>query len=88
MVGLLQLLAWSYVWWPGLDREVEQLVKSCLPCQSVKNAPLLHLWLWPAKPWQRIHVNFAGPVEKRMSMVVVNAHSKWPEVIEMTSTTS
>eukprot|EP00731_Ephydatia_muelleri_P025536 Em0017g619a len=87
----IKALARSYVWWPGLDREVEQLVASCLPCQSVKNAPSvapLHPWLWPAKPWQRIHVDFAGPVEKRMLMVVVDAHSKWPEVIEMTSTTS
>ena len=87
----IKALARSYVWWPGLDREVEQLVASCLPCQSVKNAPSvapLHPWLWPAKPWQRIHVDFAGPVEKRMLMVVVDAHSKWPEVVEMTSTTS
>ena len=88
----IKALARSYVWWwPGLDREVEQLVKSCLPCQSVKNAPSvapLHPWLWPAKPWQCIHVDFAGPVEKRMLMVVVDAHSKCLEVIEMTSTTS
>ena len=87
----IKALARSYVWWPGLDREVEQLVKSCLPCQSVRNAPSvapLHPWVWPAKPWQHIHVDFAGPVEKRMLMVVVDAHSKWPEVIEMTSTTS
>ena len=87
----IKALAQSYGWWPGLDCEVEQLVKSCLPCQSVKNAPSvaqLHPWLWPAKPWQRIHVDFAGPVEKRMLMVVVDAHSKWLEVIEMASTTS
>ena len=87
----IKALARSYVWWPGLDREVEQLVKSCLPCQSVRNAPSvapLHPWVWPAQPWQRIHVDFAGPVEKCMLMVVVDAHSKWPEVIEMTSTTS
>ena len=36
----IKALARSYVWWPGLDREVEQLVKSCLQCQSVRNAPL------------------------------------------------
>ena len=33
----IKALAQSYVWWPGLDREVEQLVKACLPCKSVKN---------------------------------------------------
>ena len=35
----IKALARSYVWWSGFDREVEQLVKSCLPCQSVRNAP-------------------------------------------------
>ena len=37
----IKALARSYFWWPGLHREVEQLVKSCLPCQSVKNTPLV-----------------------------------------------
>ena len=35
----IKALAQSYVWWPRLDRVVEQLVKSYLPCQSVNNAP-------------------------------------------------
>ncbi len=48
----------------------------------------LHPWLWPAKPWQRIHIDYAGPVEGKMMLVVVDAHSKWPEVISMTSSTS
>ena len=44
----IKALARSHVWWPGLDSEVEQLVKSCLPCQIVTNAPSvapLHPWL-------------------------------------------
>ena len=67
------------------------MVKSCLPYQSVRIAPSvapLHPWLWPAKPWQHIHVDFTSSVEKCMLMVVVDAQSKWLEVIEMTSTTS
>ena len=38
--------------------------------------------------WERIHVDFAGPFLGRMFMVIVDAHSKWPEVIEMKSTTA
>ena len=48
----------------------------------------LHPWTWPAKPWQRINIDFAGPFEGRMFLVVVDAHSRWPEVIEMKSTTA
>jgi len=33
-------LACSHFWWPGLDKEVEQLAKTCPACQSVKNAPI------------------------------------------------
>ena len=41
----------------------------------------LHPWTWPTRPWQRVHVDFAGPF-----IVMVVAHSKWVEV--MSSTTS
>ena len=48
----------------------------------------LHPWIWPAKPWQRIHIDFAGPFMEKMFFIVVDAHSKWPEVILMTSTSN
>ena len=59
--------------------------------EAVRNTPALaplHPWLWPTKPWQRVHVDFAGPFMGRMFMVVVDARAKWPEVIPMSSTTS
>ena len=37
---------------------------------------------------ERIHVDYAGPVQGKMLLVVYDAHSKWPEVYLMTSTTS
>ena len=42
-------------WWPGLDQEIEELVKGYTQCQSVRNAPEvapLHPWLWPTKRWK------------------------------------
>ena len=81
----------SYFWWPGLDKEIENLSKSCLACQSVRHAPAtapLHPWVWPSRPWQRIHVDFAGPFLGKSFLVIVDAHSKWPEVFEMSSTTA
>eukprot|EP00731_Ephydatia_muelleri_P016133 Em0009g557a len=84
-------LARSYVWWPGLDSNIEELVKSCPQCQETKSAPPkapLHPWVWPSKPWERIHVDFAGPFLGKMFFIVVDAHSKWPEVIPMSTTTS
>ena len=87
----MKSVARSYVWWPGLDQNIEDLVKGCIPCQSVKSAPPiapLHPWIWPSKPCQRIHVDFAGPFLGRMFIIIVDAHSKWPEVYEMSSTST
>ena len=80
-----------HVWWPSLDKDIEQMVRDCLSCQRVRNNPpttLLHPWSWPEGPWKRIHVDFAGPFYGSMYMVVVDAHSKWLEVFPMTTTTT
>ena len=87
----MKRVARSYMWWPQLDKHIEDLVKSCPSCQSNRESPPvapLQPWPWPAKPWQRIHVDFAGPFLGKMFFLVVDAHSKWPEVFEMPSTTS
>ena len=84
-------LATGYIWWPGMDKEIEQAAKGCTGCQFTQNNPQtapLHAWEWPARPWQRIHVDFAGPLLGTMYLVIVDSHSKWPEVIPMTTTSA
>ena len=79
----------SYMWWPGIDQSIEKLTKSCSGCQHHQKMPKaapLHLWEWPSSPWQWLHINFAGPFLETMFLVVIDAHSKWPEVIPMSST--
>ena len=61
------------------------------PLLPVKNLPAkapLHPWARPTVPWERIHVDYVGPILKKMLLVAVDAHFKWPEVCVMTSTTS
>ena len=48
----------------------------------------VHPGVWPTEPWQRIHVDYTGPFEKHMFLVIVDAHSKWPEVFCTDSSTS
>ncbi|XP_039518223.1 uncharacterized protein K02A2.6-like [Pimephales promelas] len=74
-------IARSYFWWPGLEGDIEGKAKSCPSCQQVRNDPQLaplHPWDWPETPWQRVHVDFAGPIEGKMLLIAVDAHSKWP----------
>ena len=40
------------------------------------------------RPWQRIHIDFAGPMNGHSFLIVVDSHPKWPKVIEMKSTTA
>ena len=87
----MKALARSYVWWPGIDTDIECMVKSCSPCQMPQSAPSkaqLHPWEWPTSSWESVHVDFVGPFLGRMFLVFVDAHSKWPKVIEMKSITT
>ena len=87
----MKMLARSYVWWSGMDREIEEKVSNCNICQMMRNDPptsQVHPWIFPNKPWSRLHIDYAGPVGGNMYLVVVDAYSKYPEVVKMSSTTS
>ena len=87
----MKAVARNHVWWTGLDKDLDSLTKSCSACLTVKQAPAkapLHPWIWPSRPWQRLHMDFAGPFFDKSYFVVVDAHSKWAEVIEMPQTTT
>ena len=74
-----------------MDKAIECVTKECCGCQLIQNNPKaapLQPWKWSARPWQRIHVDFAGPFLGTMFLIVVDAHSKWPEMVPMTSTTT
>ena len=47
---------------------------------------LLHPWEWPTKLWQRIHLDFAGPFKGKIYFILIDSHSKWPEVFDMSLT--
>nr|XP_022900863.1 uncharacterized protein K02A2.6-like [Onthophagus taurus] len=85
-------LARSYVWWKGIDKDIEGLVKCCRKCCLYKNNPSkqtpYHPWEYPTQPWKRIHVDYAGPFQERYFLIIVDAHSKYPEVFITTKTDS
>ena len=82
-VAKMKAFARMFVWWINMDNDIEQVVKQCSQYQQVQPSPLaapLHPWQWPVRPWAWIHVDFAGPVQGKMLLVVVDVHSKWIEV--------
>ena len=90
-ISQMKALARCYCWWPLMDAEIEQLVKSRQSCQAVQkavNQPTFHPWEWPGKPSVRLHINYAGPVEGKMLLVIVDSYSKYIEIHTSTLTTS
>ena len=87
----MKALARLHVWWPTLDTDIEQLVRSCEICQtSYGKAPSTtdNPWIWPHRPWQRVHVDYCGPFQGGSFLVIIDAKSKWLEVLRMSSTTA
>lgn len=87
-LGIVKMksLARSYFWWPGLDKDLEEIANSCENCLTYGNNPQksnLIPWKWPSSPWERLHLDFMGPVFKKHFLILVDAHSKWLECIDM-----
>ena len=87
----MKALARSFVWWPQIDQDLEELVKRCDDCQRFRNQPPvvpLQPWEWPEKPWIRVHADYAGPFLGCQFLILVDAHSKWMEVKVVNNATS
>ena len=84
-------LARFYVWWPCINKQIEEQVAQCSACQSGRaRKPEVPLFSWSvtSEPWSRVHIDFAGPFEGFMWMIVIDSYTKWLEVIKMKSTTA
>ena len=90
IVKTKQLLR-SAVWFPGMDRMTEDVVRSCLPCQAAtqqKPKEPLQMTELPERPWQKISLDFSGPYPSgEYCLIVVDDYSRYP-VVEFISTTS
>lgn len=87
----MKSLARSYVWWPNIDKQIENLVNTCSDCQESRNMPKrspIHPWEWARAPWSRIHLDFAGPFKGKMFLIIIDSYSKWLEVKIVPNTSS
>lgn len=83
-VGIVRMkrLARRYCYWPGIDKDIEHNVRSCVPCSINQKQPnkITHSWDTPDTNFERVHMDYAGPFHGHHFLVVVDAKSKWPEV--------
>ena len=80
----------SAVWFPGMDRITEDVVRSCLPCQAAtqqKPKEPLQMTELPERPWQKISLDFRGPYTSgEYCLIVVDDYSRY-HVVELVGTT-
>ena len=92
-LGIVKMksIARSTFWWPKVDVDIEEVANSCEFCQNEKKSPPKHIlcnWNMPNGPWERIHMDFFGPINNQMYLLVIDAYSKFIEIVQMRSITS
>ncbi|XP_044766716.1 uncharacterized protein LOC123322767 isoform X1 [Coccinella septempunctata] len=87
----MKQVARSYFWWPEIDCDIENLANTCKICVSNSKRPekiSFMKWPYPTNVWSRLHADFLGPFFGRMFLIIIDAHSKWPEVCDMGTVTT
>ena len=86
----MKSLARSYVWWPGIHEQLDQLTMYYEECSRIRSEPAAvkeAAWPTPINPWHRIHIDYAEVVGK-VFFVIVDTTSKWPEIFLMKTSTA
>ena len=69
------------VWWPGIDRDVDTIARSCIPCQAQGLQPSpepSRMPDMPSEPWKALHVDICRPFLNGESLsVLIDAYSRW-----------
>ena len=77
------------LWWPGLSRQLEELVKNCSVCRKCINQrsePLIPTVL-PELPWQRVGTDLFE-FKARSYLLIVDYYSRFIEIAQLNRTTS
>ena len=80
------------VWFPSMDRMLEECIKNCLPCQAIttskRQMPPLHMTPLPPQPWHHLSADFFGPLPSgEYLQVIIDDYSRYP-IVEIINSTS
>lgn len=90
-IAKCQSIARMCMWWPRMDADIETFIKACEHCAMQRPDPPkseLISWQNAGQPWSRIHVDYAGPMDKEYFLIVTDSFSKWPEVFRTRTITA
>ena len=82
----------SKLWWPEMDKQVEERIRGCYPCQLVGHSPRpepVKPTTLPKQPWSKLTIDVCGPFPTGEKVVVLtDYYSRWPETKILQSVTS
>ena len=89
-INAMKVEARRWVWWPKLDQDLVEVTKSCPVCFSNFQPPQSQPLSWPdtGKPWSRLHIDYAGPIDNLYFLIVIDSFSKFMDVHSTHSITS
>ncbi|XP_064468632.1 uncharacterized protein K02A2.6-like [Ornithodoros turicata] len=90
-MATMKAVARSLFWWPGIDGDIESTARHCLECQQAQPMPPAKEPLsWPSTTirWSRVHIDYAGPIDEMMLLIVVDSFSRWIEAITVKNASS
>nr|XP_037270742.1 uncharacterized protein K02A2.6-like [Rhipicephalus microplus] len=88
-INRTKALARESIWWPGISADITSLVTNCEQCASTREnlaEPLVSTVL-PGHPWELVGMDLFH-LRSQTFILVVDYHSRYPEVVTLRSTTA
>lgn len=79
----MKQLARQYVYWPKMGQDIERFVRECQKCAINQKMPIKQLpepWTIPSQAMERVHLDYAGPINGSYLLIMVDAYSKFIDV--------
>lgn len=71
-------------WWPGMDKDIQLMVEKCGICRKLRPSVSKAVDVWPAaRPFQRLHMDWAHVNGVGDVLIIVDAGSGWIEAFPM-----
>lgn len=82
-------LAIQSVWWPGLSKNIKELIENCRVCCQAKRThpePLIPT-VMPQRPWQKLAADLME-IKKSQYLVVIDYYSRYIELTKLKDSTT
>lgn len=87
-ISRMKMIARKYVYWEGINGDVEKTVQMCEICQKFRKddqKKVVGSWPEPRYPFERVHIDFFSFGGKEF-LIFVDAFSRWLEIKRMSKT--